>query len=160
MLKNAFPAFAIAVSLVAACPAASETREERLAVATEYNDLAIADMDMGRVISQMYLPILTQIRTSGRTVTEAQEADIQDLYMEAFEQPMYEVMGETSGIMADMFTLDEIVALRDFYKTAEGRAVMVKMPDMIGAQQPMIIEMVTAKMPSVMEQLQDILEPK
>lgn len=59
--------------------------------------------------------------------------------------------------MADMLTLDEIRALRDFYATDLGRAVMMKMPDIMAKQQPAIMAMVQVTMPVVMPKLQEIV---
>ena len=56
---------ALAFCLVLPLPALSETREERLAAAGEYVDLALADFDMGMVIASLYQPILDQVAAGG-----------------------------------------------------------------------------------------------
>jgi hypothetical protein len=59
--------------------------------------------------------------------------------------------------MADILTLPEIEALRDFYASANGRAVMMKLPDILAAQQPQIMAMVQDTMPVIMPKLQAIV---
>ena len=56
---------ALAFFLVLPLPAIAETREERLAAAGEYVDLALADFDMGMVIASLYQPILDQVVAGG-----------------------------------------------------------------------------------------------
>ncbi len=48
-------------------PALAETREERVAVATEYVDLALQGFDMGAVIETMYQPVLQQVAAGGQS---------------------------------------------------------------------------------------------
>jgi len=52
--------------------------------------------------------------------------------------------------MADMMTLAEITALRDFYATPEGRSVMAKLPQLSAAQQPGIIALIDGNMEQLM----------
>ena len=62
-------------------------------------------------------------------------------------------MHDQSEIMADMFTLAEITALRDFYATPEGKSVMSKLPQLTAAQQPGMMALINDKMTGLMPQV-------
>jgi hypothetical protein len=143
----------LAVLLALPLPALAETREERVAAANEYVDLALAGFDMTAVIETMYQPILQQVAAGGATLTDEQVAKIRQLYLDTFTQPMTKLMHDQSEIMADMFTLAEITALRDFYATAEGKSVMAKLPKLTAAQQPGMMALINEKMTGLMPQV-------
>lgn len=146
------------IAALALAPAAlAETREDRVAVAREYVEMALADLDMTAVITTMYQPILQQVAAAGQTLTDAQVADIRRLYLDTFTEPMLALMREQSGIMADMMTLPEITALRDFYATPEGRSVMSKLPKLAAAQQPGISQLIGEKMTTLRPQVLAII---
>ena len=86
-------------------PALAETREERVAVATEYVDLALQGFDMDAVIETMYQPVLQQVAAGGQTLSDAQVARIRQLYLDTFTKPLTSLMREQSQIMADLMTL-------------------------------------------------------
>lgn len=134
-------------------PALAETREERVAVATEYVDLALQGFDMAAVIETMYQPILQQVAAGGQTLTEDQVATIRKLYLDTFTEPMTTLMRDQAQIMADMMTLGEITALRDFYATPEGRSVLAKLPQLTAAQQPGVMALINDKMSGLMPQV-------
>lgn len=135
----------------------AETRADRLTVAQNYIAETLKDMDMDRVIEQMWKPLIPQIEASGTKLTEDQLTRINTLYQGLFTDPMTTMMESQAELMADMMTLEEISALRDFYTTDVGRSVMSKLPDVIGAQQPMILEMVQSKQAEMMGGLQEIV---
>ena len=146
-----------ALSLVALLalplPALAETREERVAVAAEYVDLALQGFDMNAVIENMYQPILSQVAAGGQTLTDDQVAQIRQLYLDTFTEPMTTLMRDQAQIMADMMTLGEITALRDFYATPEGRSVLAKLPQLTAAQQPGVMALINEKMTGLMPQV-------
>jgi hypothetical protein len=146
------------LALLLSAPAAqAETREEREAVAAEYVELALQGFDMSAMIETMYQPILQQVAAGGQVLSEAQVAQIRQLYLDAFTEPMTTLMRDQAGIMADMMTLGEITALRDFYATPEGRSVMAKLPQLTAAQQPGIVALVENNMSGLMPQLLAII---
>lgn len=148
----------ILVALLAApLPALAETREERVAVAKEYVELALAGFDMNAVIETMYQPILSQVAAGGQTLTDDQVQQIRQLYVDAFTEPMFSLMREQSEIMADMMTLAEITALRDFYATPEGKSVMAKLPQLTAAQQPGVMKLVNDNMEGLMPKVLAII---
>jgi hypothetical protein len=146
------------LAMLMSAPAAfSETREEREAVAKEYVELALQGFDMGAMIETMYQPILQQAAAGGAVLTEDQVAQVRALYTEAFSEPLTTLMRDQAGIMADMMTLGEITALRDFYATPEGRSVMAKLPQLTAAQQPAIIALIQDNMETLMPSVLAIL---
>ncbi len=134
-------------------PALAETRDERVAVATEYVDLALQGFDMAAVIENMSQPILSQVAAGGATLTDDQVAKIKQLYLDTFTEPMTALMRDQAQIMADMMTLGEITALRDFYATPEGRSVLAKLPQLTAAQQPGVMALINDKMTGLMPQV-------
>jgi hypothetical protein len=131
-------------------PALADTREERIAVAQDYVDLALQGFDMAALIQTMYQPILQQVAAGGQTLSEEQVAQIRQLYLDTFTDPLTKLMQDQSEIMADMFTLGEITALRDFYATPEGRSVMAKLPQLTAAQQPGMVALINDQMTGLM----------
>ena len=147
----------LAVLLALPLPALAETREERVAVAQEYVDLALQGFDMAAVIETMYQPILQQVAAGGQTLSEAQIGKIRQLYLDTFTEPMTALMRDQSGIMADLMTLAEITALRDFYATPEGKSVMAKLPQLTAAQQPGVMTLIGDNMEALMPQVLAII---
>ncbi|MEL7459485.1 MAG: DUF2059 domain-containing protein [Pseudomonadota bacterium] len=158
MIRSVTLALAMALAVPPAL-AQDAGRADRLAVATAYVEASLQDIDMSRVIAQMYQPIIDQVEASGQPVTETQKTQLQALYEAEFMEPMRSVMLAQDEIMADLFTLEEITALKEFYETSTGRSVMTKLPDVLAAQQPMILEMVGTKIPAMLPQIQAILAP-
>lgn len=138
-------------------PALAETREERVAVAKDYVELALAGFDMAAVIETMYQPILQQVAAGGQTLSDDQVAQIRRLYLDTFTQPMTDLMRDQAEIMADLMTLAEITALRDFYATPEGKSVMAKLPQLTAAQQPGVMALVNDKTAGLMPQVLAII---
>lgn len=147
----------LAAVLALSTPALSETRDERVAVASEYVELALAAFDMGAVIETMYQPILQQVAAGGQTLSEAQVGEIRQLYLDTFTEPMFALMRDQSEIMADIMTLAEITALRDFYATPEGRSVMAKLPQLTAAQQPGMMALINDRMQGLMPRVLAII---
>jgi hypothetical protein len=143
----------LAALLALPLPALAETREERVAAAQQYVDLALQGFDMPAMIETMYQPILQQVEAGGAKLTDAQVAQIRQLYLDTFTEPLTKLMHDQSQIMADMFTLAEITALRDFYATPEGKSVMAKLPQLTAAQQPGVMALIDEKMESLMPQV-------
>ena len=147
----------LAVLLALPLPALSETREERVAVAAEYVELALQGFDMAAMIETMYQPILQQVAAGGQGLSEDQVAQIRQLYLDTFTEPMTRLMRDQAGIMADMMTLAELTALRDFYATPEGRSVMAKLPQLTAAQQPGLVALINGNMDGLMPKVLDII---
>ena len=138
-------------------PALAETREERVTAAAEYVELALDGFDMSAVIETMYQPLLQQVAAGGQTLTDEQLAKIRTLYLDTFTDPMNALMRDQAQIMADIMTLGEITALRDFYATPEGKSVMAKLPQLTAAQQPGVMALVNDKMAGLMPQVLAII---
>ena len=143
----------LALALALPLPLLAETREERVAAAAEYVELALQGFDMAAMIETMYEPILQQVAAGGQTLNDDQVARIRALYLDTFTDPLTKIMRDQAGIMADMMTLAEITALRDFYATPEGRSVMAKLPQLTAAQQPGIIDLINQNMEGLMPQV-------
>jgi uncharacterized protein len=150
---------AIALCLLAPLPVlAQDDHAARLAAAQEYVAAAVADMDMPRLIEQMWRPMVPQIEAStGKPLSADQLQKIDAVYQDSFTGPLKEILTRQDVVMADNLTLPQIEALRDFYASENGRAVMMKMPDIMAAQQPQIMGLMQDLMPVVMPKLQAIV---
>ena len=150
---------AISLSILAVGAAMSQDgREARLAVAQEYVSATVEDMDMDRLIEQMWRPVVGQVEQSGKELSEDQIDRIRTLYRHTYTQPMRDIVLDQADIMADLFTLEEITALRDFYASKEGSSVMRKLPDVLARQQPQIMQLMQSTMPTVLPKLGEIIE--
>ncbi|MEL7025728.1 MAG: hypothetical protein AAGO57_00670 [Pseudomonadota bacterium] len=158
MLRIALVAAGVLMLGISVALSQDADRDARLAVAKEYVEATLQDLDMSRMIEQMYVPLVDQVRASGRTVTDEQLAKLKALYEAEMMGPMEEIMLAQDEIMADLMTMEEITAIRDFYFTPEGRSVMGKLPDLLAVQQPMILELVGQKIPQMMPEIREILE--
>jgi len=147
----------LAALLALPLPALSDTREERVAAAADYIELALAGFDMAAIIETMYQPILQQVAAGGQTLSDAQVEAIRTLYLDTFTDPMFALMRDQAEIVADIMTLAEITALRDFYATPEGKSVMAKLPQLTAAQQPGVMALITDKMDGLMPQVLAII---
>ncbi len=157
-MKPLFLALALCLPLPAfADTLEADTREGRLAVAADYVDLALQGFDMNAIIDQLSQPILSQVAAGGQALTDAQVAQIRQLYADTFTGPMTTLMRDQSELMADMMTLGEITALRDFYATPEGRSAMAKLPQLTAAQQPGVAKLIEEKMSPLMPQVLAII---
>ncbi len=144
--------------LLSPAPAAADDRAERLELARAYVEASVADMDIEEWVRGMYRPLLQQIRAQGQTVTPEQEAEIEALYLDRMREPFTRIMLSQDEIMADMLTLEEIKAIKDFYETDEGRKVMQKMPQIIESQMPAMMAMVEGEMEVIVPELMRILD--
>ena len=138
----------------------AETRDDRLAAARSYLEMTMADLDVDRMIRQMYQPLLQQLAARGTTATAPQIAELDALYMSNLKQPLLDVMQAQDEIMADLMTLEEIQAIAAFYATPAGRAVMRKLPEMMERQQPQIMTLMQQTMPRVMPEVARIFNLK
>lgn len=157
-MRRLIPSLALTLVLALSGPAwAQDTREARLAAALAYTQMAIADMDIAAVVRTMYAPVLDQVRASGRTLSQAQIDEIDALYQSTMAEPLLDILRGQDEIMADLFTLEEIQALAGFYASPVGRRVMTRLPQLIEAQQPLILAMVQERVPPLIPQLQAII---
>lgn len=152
----------ILFALLAALPVAAkaDTREERLTIAKAYVAHTVADMDIDRIIRQMYTPLLAEAAQRRVTVSDAQKAELDALYLSRMRQPLIDIMLAQDEIMADLLTLEEVRALADFYATPVGRSVMIKMPEIMERQQPLIMAFLEQSMPAMMPDVFRILKLK
>lgn len=139
------------------CLVLAETREDRLAVAEEYFEQTLQSFDMTALVDTMYRPVVLAAAQAGNIVSPDEEAQILQLLRDTFTGPMTELTRAQAPIMADMMTLAELTALRDFYATPEGRSVMAKLPRIVALQQPQIIEMLNTTMADLTPKLEQII---
>ncbi len=139
-------------------PALAETYAERLALAEEYAEYTMSTIDMTAIIHTMWQPLLFQAESSGKTVTDAQKAEVDALYQEIVTELILDVTRFQAQIMADHFTYDEIAALNAFMRTEHGAAIMGKMPQFNAALQSQIMAMALKTNDKIMPKIRRILD--
>lgn len=138
-------------------PAHAETdREARLGVAQDYVEASMADMDIQEFIRQLWQPMVQQMAASRQPLRPGQIADLERLFSDELTGPLTDVMHRQDEILADLLTLEELTALRDFYTSEHGGAVMRKMPQLAQVQQPMISAVLQEAMPDMMPKIEGI----
>lgn len=143
-----------AIALCLALPAhAQSDREARLAVARDYVRASMEGMDIQEFIRQLWQPMVEQMAATRQPLSPEQVAQIETLFSEELTAPLTEVMLAQDAIMADLMTLEELTALRDFYFSEHGRSAMNKMPQLAQVQQPMISEVLQRAMPVMMPKI-------
>lgn len=155
-MRNLLPAL-VAAALLGTPVLAAETYEQRLAIATGYIEATLEDMDMEAMVKTMWQPLVNDVTAKGIPLNDDQIARIDQLYQDEMTGPMYEIMRDQAAVMAELFTFDEIKAIRDFYATDLGRSAMSKLPQVTERQTPMVIKMVQEKMPEIIPKVQAIL---
>jgi len=151
--------YVLATVSLAFTPSFAETEDEKkLRIANEYAVQAAEDMDIGRMIVQMWKPIIDQAEAQGKTISEEQRQEVDAAYQAAFAEPLLQIMKEQGPIIAKHLTLEEVEALATFYATPAGRSVMNKFPDMFADQQPMIMELVQENITKVMPVISKVVQ--
>ncbi|MCI2393717.1 DUF2059 domain-containing protein [Aliiroseovarius sediminis] len=155
-MRRVLPAL-VAVALLGTPAFAEETYEQRLAIATGYIEATLEDIDMNAMVKTMWRPLVADVTAKGIPLNDDQIARIDQLYQDEMTGPMYDIMRDQAVVMAELFTFDEIKAIRDFYATDLGRAAMSKLPQVTERQTPMVLKMVQEKMPEIIPKVQEIL---
>lgn len=151
----------LALALALAQPLhAQSDREARMAVAQEYVAATMDGMDMDAFIRQIWEPMIEQMAQNRQRMSAEQIAQIDALFTKELTEPLTDVMRRQDEILADLLTLPELEALRDFYMSEHGRAVMQKMPQIARIQQPMISRVLQNKMPEMMPKIREITTAK
>ncbi len=142
---------------VLSLPAYADTdREARLAVARDYVQGTMKTMDMQEFIRQLWQPMVQQMAATRQPLSPDQIAQIEALFSSELTEPITAVMLKQDVIMADLMTLEELTALRDFFLSEHGRSAMEKMPQLSRIQQPMISAVLQEKMPIMMPKIEAI----
>lgn len=159
LMRQSGQALAIAALFVMPLTAKADAeRDARLALAQDYVNATIEDLDVSAMVRTMYQPVLDQVRASGQVISEEQVEKVGALYLEHMAAPLVDLMRGQADIMADLFTMQEIEDLYAFYQTPTGRAIMQKLPELTAAQMPMINDMVMGSMGTMMPALMEILD--
>ncbi|ARE81715.1 hypothetical protein ROSMUCSMR3_00205 [Roseovarius mucosus] len=149
------------VALCLAIPAhAQDERAARVAIAKDYIDATVTDADIEEFIRRLWQPMIQQMAANGQRLSEEQLAEIDKLFLDHLTQPLTDVMRKQDEVMADLMTLEELTALRDFYTSEHGGAVMRKMPQLAQIQQPMISATLQDAMPDIMPKIEAITTPQ
>ena len=140
-------------------PVFADEAADRLALAQEITKVSVESVDLEALIATMWKPLADQVEASGKVLSPEQKAQIHALYIDTFRAPMTELMLGQDVVMADLMSLEELSALRDFYTTEAGRSVMSKLPQVMERQQPQIVALVQSTMPLVVPKVMEIINP-
>jgi len=153
-------ATALCLALPAYAETEAEAREARVAIAKDYVEATMKDMDIQDFIRQLWTPMIQQMANNRQPMSPEQISQIETLFSQELTEPLTDVMLQQDEIMADLMTLEELTALRDFYMSEHGSAVMRKMPQLAQVQQPMISAVLQKAMPVMMPKIEAITVPK
>ena len=145
------------LALAPLSPAFADEAEDKLTLAREITEISLDAMNIDKVIDTMWLPIADQSAMQGKPLSDAKKEALSTLYLDTFREPMTALMRGQDKVMAELMSIEELTALRDFYTTDAGRSVMAKMPDVMARQQPEIIAFVQSNMPALMPKVMEIL---
>lgn len=149
-------ATALCLALPAYADTATDNREARVAIAKDYVEATMKDMDIQDFIRQLWFPMIEQMAKNRQPMSPEQISQIEKLFSDELTGPLTEVMLKQDEVMADLMSLEELTALRDFYMSEHGRAVMEKMPQLAQIQQPMISAVLQKAMPVMMPKIEAI----
>lgn len=155
-MKRLALATATSLLLTLSAHAQDTDYEARLAVAKEYVEISVQNLDLNGLIQTMWQPVVNQIKLQGKQLSDEQIGKIDTLYQDTMTEPLKDIMRDQDVILVDLFTLEELVALRDFYASPAGASVMQKLPKVMAAQQPQIMMMVQTKVPYLMSEVKKI----
>lgn len=160
-INRVIPAATLLLTLLLTPVAAKDNESaQKLKIATEYVEQTVADFDFDALVETMWLPIISEVERNGRVVSDDQKAAIRNLYSENFIEPLRALMLKQTDALIAIYTLEELVALRDFYRTREGREVMRKLPKLVEMQQPGMISIALKAEKIVIPQAMEILYPQ
>lgn len=140
MLHRITLAAATALLLTHGAMAQDDTLDARIAVAQSYIDMTLDEMTPEGMADAAAGPVIRQLRLTSPSITEDQVNRIELMIGTEMAQINRDVVSQTAGDLAAVMTLEELTALRDFYASEVGRAVMTKMPDYLRSYQPQVME--------------------
>jgi hypothetical protein len=131
---------ALCASIFIPVAVAQDTKSKKFELAQEYSKLIPFDQEVDETINQISLQVPVAQRTQFRSILQ------RTIKVERLQ---------TASEMAlvDVFTVDELEALVAFNKTAEGKAIMAKMPSYQKRLQPVLESMVRDAAKSLGEQM-------
>ena len=131
---------ALVLVLGPAAARADEGFDRRKAVAAEYVALYLETTDLSALATQSMQPLLTQIAANQPELWKEKSQRLTAIAIGSFTGALGRALSSIDGEMAGVFTLAELVALRDFYSSPEGRSVMAKMPAFMQQIMPRVMQ--------------------
>ncbi|WP_425984379.1 DUF2059 domain-containing protein [Brevundimonas sp. TWP1-2-1b1] len=150
-MKQLIGGLCMALTLLAAPVAMAETTDvsaEKLALANKFIAL-IQGEQMGAALGQMTAMMMPQ----SDTMSAEQAAEFREVMSEATASMLPRMFEAVAPIYADIFTLEELEALVDFYQSDVGRSMMSKSYEAA----PRIATAIQGVMPELMADLGDQL---
>ena len=108
-------------------PALAETREERLALAKEYVELAVPILFSNIDPGPMHEGFVRQAKREGKIISPEEEEQMLQFYRDTYIGIMTELMLAQTPMMAEEMAMAELTALRDFYASPEGSSAAAKL---------------------------------
>jgi hypothetical protein len=144
---------------------AEEPNAERLALARDVISLSQADRMINNIVpqvqqmtTQMAAPMLDKLTPEQRAKVEAGQKKVIELSMDAARQ----MIAKMDSVYADVYSADELKAIKAFYSTVEGKSMIEKMPQVMQKMMPLMQQMQAELMPKIqgaMAELQQELQP-
>jgi uncharacterized protein len=124
----------------------------RLQLAREVIKATNADQMLDQMFSQMHQMALQSNPTPGQPLSPEQQArrdarakQVMDLTIEASR----EVLSKMDAVYAEVYTEKELLAMKTFFESPEGRSMMAKQPALMQQMMPLIQDMQRSLMPKL-----------
>jgi len=120
-----------------------------IAFAGEAEDKAARELTQLVLTKQTHQQMLSQVTASFGALTPQKQAQLVQALNEAL--PYEEMVAFNAEVYARHFSTAELKQLIAFYKTPVGRKLALKLPDISGEAGKKTAEIITQKLPAVME---------
>ena len=147
--------YILIVILCGSVVAARAASEEALALARDIIKLSEAPKLMDNMMmpmKKMTGAMLPDDMPAAEKAKAAKMAEkMTEKMIEIMKPEMEEFMNKMAPVYADVFTVDELKAMKAFHESPAGRALIAKQPQLMEKMMPAMMEMMKTLQPKIME---------
>ncbi len=165
-MKRLFALLLLSVLSVHAADTTPATAPDpvRLKLAREVIEATQVSKMLDGISTQMQQILAQQLESNTKDLPEEKRANLENAQKEIVELFMEQtkwMFNKMDTIYAEVFTEKELLAIKNFYESAEGRSMIEKQPQLMQHMMPLAMEMqqnLAPKMEAIMEKYE--LTPK
>ena len=151
--RSLLPILFLAGSL-AASPAALASDEERLTIARTYLKMSVESMNLDKMVDVSITPILKAVEKNQPDLYAEKKDRLRSIAKSVMEQTLTDALSGLDKTLAQIFTLEELRALQNFYSSQTGKSVMRKMPQYTAALQPTMVRALQTALPDLLQRFE------
>ena len=136
---------------------AQDLYSQRLERARHFLTHSVEDTDLRDMLRGIYWPMVASLDSAREPLSIEQRVQIDALCQEQMLPALRHIVLQQDQVMARLFTLEELVALDEFYHNPVGRSALNKLPLIIQLQQPAFQALVEGSMPSILPEVRRII---